>query len=97
MSKDELSAIFKKHIMPKPMRQSNNSTHTCDIGMKNLSTDSSCEQISNNIKKIRLDQSTTVKINQSSQHNTTTNNSRKRQTNVILFICKSYFVTNFVY
>ena len=81
MNKDELCAIFKKHIMPKPMRHTSNNIHTCDIEMKNLSSDSSCEQISNNIKKIRLDQSTTTKINHTSPNTTSTNNSRKRQAN----------------
>ena len=81
MNKDELCAIFKKHIMPKPMRHTSNNIHTCDIEMKNLSSDSSCEQISKNIKKIRLDQSTTIKINTNLQHSTPTNNSRKRQAN----------------
>lgn len=92
MSKDELSAIFKKHIMPKPMRQSSNNAQTCDIEMKNLSSDSSCEQISNNIKKIKLNQSTTtIKANQTSQHTTALNNSRKRQTNVLLIHLKIIF------
>lgn len=83
MSKDELSAIFKKHIMPKPMRNSSINTHTYDIEMTNLSSDSSsCEQLSKNIKRIKLDQSTTTKFQQTSQNNTTAiNNSRKRQIN----------------